>query len=254
MAEVKDKIITTGSLKALHDYNGNTYLKTDGALTTLGVTATVDELNILDGATASTDELNILDGLTATTNELNYVSGVTSNIQTQLNEKALSGHSHSEYFSSDGGTISGEVNIGYDGAIVRLNDVQTLYNSGTYIVLASNDLNTRICGSAITATQTIQVDSDERLKENIIDVNKEDCVDFINNVDVKTFNYIGNDKECMGVIAQGIENSSLAKFFVAEGENGYLSVKVADFVFPLIATVQELTKEVEELKTKLANV
>lgn len=42
------------------------------------------------GVTATAAELNILDGITATTAELNYVDGVTSNIQTQLNGKQAS--------------------------------------------------------------------------------------------------------------------------------------------------------------------
>jgi len=50
------------------------------ALTNLGITATVAELNKLDG-------------VTATTAELNYVDGVTSNIQTQLNSKGTSSFS-----------------------------------------------------------------------------------------------------------------------------------------------------------------
>jgi len=41
-------------------------------LTTLGITASAAELNILDGATVTTAEVNILDGVTATTAELNY--------------------------------------------------------------------------------------------------------------------------------------------------------------------------------------
>jgi len=45
------------------------------------VTATEDELNILDGVTASAAELNILDGVTASATELNYVDGVTESIQ-----------------------------------------------------------------------------------------------------------------------------------------------------------------------------
>ena len=53
-----------------------------GALTNLGITATASELNKLDG-------------VTATTTELNYVDGVTSNIQTQINGKANSSHTHS---------------------------------------------------------------------------------------------------------------------------------------------------------------
>jgi len=96
-----------------------------GTVTSLGdlsVTATANELNILDGATVTTtelnyvdgvtsaiqtqldakgtvsslsdlsitataSELNTLDGITATVTELNYVDGVTSSIQTQLNSK-----------------------------------------------------------------------------------------------------------------------------------------------------------------------
>ena len=47
------------------------------------------------GVTATAAELNKLDGVTATATELNYVDGVTSNIQTQLNGKAASSHTHS---------------------------------------------------------------------------------------------------------------------------------------------------------------
>ena len=46
------------------------------------------------GLTATATELNALDGITATVTELNYVDGVTSNIQTQLNGKAASSHTH----------------------------------------------------------------------------------------------------------------------------------------------------------------
>lgn len=54
------------------------------------------------GITATAAEINKLDGLTATTAELNYVDGVTSNIQTQLNGKAASSHSHSNYLTTTG--------------------------------------------------------------------------------------------------------------------------------------------------------
>ena len=55
-----------------------------------GLQAVLDSksANLSDlGITASIAELNILDGVTATTAELNFVDGVTSNIQTQLNGK-----------------------------------------------------------------------------------------------------------------------------------------------------------------------
>ena len=52
------------------------------------------------GITATAAELNKLDGCTATVGELNYVHGVTSAIQSQLNAKAASNHTHSGYAAS----------------------------------------------------------------------------------------------------------------------------------------------------------
>lgn len=69
-------------------------------VTVSGHTVTVTKANLPTvtlsslGITATAAEINKLDGLTATTTELNYVDGVTSNIQTQLNNKAASTHTH----------------------------------------------------------------------------------------------------------------------------------------------------------------
>ena len=52
------------------------------------------------GLTATAAEINKLDGITVTTEELNYVDGVTSNIQTQLNSKAASGHNHNGAYAT----------------------------------------------------------------------------------------------------------------------------------------------------------
>lgn len=56
--------------------------------------------NISD-LTATASELNVLDGITATTTELNYTDGVTSNIQTQLNSKASSSHTHDDRYYTE---------------------------------------------------------------------------------------------------------------------------------------------------------
>ena len=42
------------------------------------ISATAEELNIMDGVTATTAELNIMDGVTSTTAEINILDGVTS--------------------------------------------------------------------------------------------------------------------------------------------------------------------------------
>lgn len=84
--------ITSGTLPISRGGTGAT--SAAAVLTGLGVTATAAELNKLDGITATTAELNKMHGVTATTAELNYTDGVTSNIQTQLNGKAASSHTH----------------------------------------------------------------------------------------------------------------------------------------------------------------
>lgn len=111
-----NNVITDARLKALIDSQNftntsHTHLLAAGAT---DVTATASELNLLDGELITTTELNYLSGvtsaiqtqlngkaatshthtvsnisdLTATATELNYTDGVTSNIQTQLNAKA----------------------------------------------------------------------------------------------------------------------------------------------------------------------
>ena len=170
MAEIKDKIITVESLSALHEHNKNTYVtKTDvisienggtgadtavGALSNLGITASIAALNIMDGAIVTTDELNYVSGVTSniqnqldgkqesitggattiisdnltvnkalvsddsgkvavsdiTSDELGCLKDVTSNIQTQLNDKADSIHTH-DYLPLNGGALTNTLGV-----------------------------------------------------------------------------------------------------------------------------------------------
>ena len=61
---------------------------TTTALTNLGFTATVSEINKIDGFTGTYEDLNYAKDLRATgvtSTEYDYLDGVTSNIQTQIN-------------------------------------------------------------------------------------------------------------------------------------------------------------------------
>ena len=78
------------------------YLRSDGTWQVPPDTNTTYTLSSF-GITATAAELNKLDGCTATVTELNYVDGVTSNIQTQLNGKAASSHTHNYAGSSSAG-------------------------------------------------------------------------------------------------------------------------------------------------------
>lgn len=81
------------------------------------------------GITATAAELNALDGITATVTELNYVDGVTSNIQTQLNGKAASSHTHSYAGSSSAG-----------GAATSANKLNTNAGSATQPIYFANGI------------------------------------------------------------------------------------------------------------------
>lgn len=111
-----------------------------------------------------------------------------------------------------------------------------------------------------SADHTGYASSDERLKRNIdrlvFDEDREDFMNFINNLPVALYNYKTDpedDPKRIGLIAQDVlaANPTLAKFFVDEDENGMLGLKPADLVFPLIVAVQYLAKEVEKLKNEI---
>ena len=142
--------------------------------------------------------------------------------------------------------------VNFSGGHVRVKDVQALYLASTTMFLSSDNVATKICGNAISSSTTVSVASDERVKENIQTVDVDACVEFIKGIDVKTFNYIGNSTPCVGVIAQEVNtlNPELASRIVNMNSDGYYSVKISDMVFPLIATVQRMAQEIEELKAK----
>lgn len=159
-------------------------------------------------------------------------------------------HVHNIYLPLSGGSLTGNLNV---GGIFRVSNQQAVYNSGDMMTLATNNLPTMIAGSKIYSKQTITVSSDERLKENIEFADPEDCTEFINDLEVKTFNYIGDKTPCIGVIAQDLRGTKFEDIFVTKqpGEEGYLAVKAADLVFPLIAAVQNLSAEIDYLKAKI---
>lgn len=78
--------------------------------------------------------------LTATATELNYMDGVTSNVQTQLNNKAASSHTHSAYVNQNAFSN------------VKVGDVTVAADSAT-------DTLTLIAGSNVTLTPDASGDS-----------------------------------------------------------------------------------------------
>lgn len=181
------------------------YLRSDGTwavppdtnttytLSSFGITATAAELNKLDGVTVTSTEINYLDGVTSaiqtqlngkaasshthpvsqvtgltasralvsdsdghpavstiTSTELGYLDGVTSAIQTQLNNKASTNHTHS-YLPLSGGTLTGTVT---SRSLAAATD--STYDIGTssvrYRNIYADTFTGNLSGNATTAT------------------------------------------------------------------------------------------------------
>lgn len=90
-----------------------------------GALLSTSELNILDGATLSTSELNVLDGITATTAELNVLDGITATTS-ELNILDGATLSTTELNVLDGITATvGELNI-LDGVSITAGNLNAL--------------------------------------------------------------------------------------------------------------------------------
>lgn len=197
-------------------------------------------------------------------------------------------------FSSNGGTINGDTNVAgvlkvrnkqafhYDTS----SNAQTIGTNdatgGTIICCGSSAYLTvngaRLLTSAIVPRDGLttapnigyadgrynciylktaaNVSSDERLKRDIVNLDNQALADFVDNLNVISYNYNDDEENAgsrIGLTAQNVlqANEDIAKFFVEQDDNGYYSLRPSDLVFPLIAAVQKLKKEVEELKAKL---
>ena len=135
------------------------YLRSDGTWAVPPDTNTTYTLSSF-GITATASELNKLDGCTATVTELNYVDGVTSNIQTQLNGKAASSHSHAAATTSANGFMT-------TAMVTKLNGIATGANKYTLPTASSSTLGGVKVGSNLTISSgvlTAKVASDADFK------------------------------------------------------------------------------------------
>ena len=110
------------------------------------------------GATTASGALTNL-GLTATATELNYVDGVTSNIQTQLNNKASSSHTHNYAGSSSvGGSATSAVKL--DTNTAGDSNTPVYFSGGKPVACTSLDLNTTGSAAKLTTARSISLGND----------------------------------------------------------------------------------------------
>jgi hypothetical protein len=119
---------------------------------------------------ATSTELNILDGATLTTTELNYVDGVTSSIQTQLDGKTGTGHTHTASNITDfaeaaqdavGGILGSGLTytdatpaITIDSTVVQLRVTNVTDTEIGYLDGVTSSIQTQLGGKASTTDLT----------------------------------------------------------------------------------------------------
>ena len=133
--------------------------------------------------------------------------------------------------------------------ILRINGKQAVYDSGTNMVFGANNQDTMITGKAIYSRVAIAVPSDKRFRDNIEPANEVDAVEFVKKLPIYEYNYKGDKKRRIGVMAQEVNALDFGKHFV---EHDYLQDKYAvsysELVFPLYLAVQALERRIKKLE------
>ena len=133
--------------------------------------------------------------------------------------------------------------------ILRINGKQAVYDSGTSTVFGANNQDTMITGKAIYSRVAIAVPSDKRFRDNIEPANELNAVEFVKKLPIYEYNYKGDKKRRIGVMAQEVNALDFGKHFV---EHDYLQDKYAvsysELVFPLYLAYQQLEKRVRKLE------
>ena len=135
------------------------------------------------------------------------------------------------------------------GGTLRVNGKQAVYDSGASTVFGANNQDTMITGKAIYSRVAIAVPSDKRFRDNIEPANEVDAVEFVKKLPIYEYNYKGDKKRRIGVMAQDLIASEFGKHFV---EHDYLQDKYAvsfsELVFPLYIAYQELEKRFRKIE------
>lgn len=135
------------------------------------------------------------------------------------------------------------------GGTLRVNGKQAVYDSGASIVFGANSQDTMITGKTIYSRVAIAVPSDKRFRDNIEPANEVDAVEFVKKLPIYEYNYKGDKKRRIGVMAQEVNALDFGKHFV---EHDYLQDKYAvsysELVFPLYLAVQALERRIKKLE------
>lgn len=181
-------------------------------------------------------------------------SGYASSSHDHDDDYAPKSHTHHPAnigaLSSSGGTISGALTVMLDSIFNGVLNTQKIQpkDSGSYSI--GTDSN-RYYSTYLRTNPNVS--SDRRRKRDIAALNVDTLAEFVNALPVVAYNYnddAEDEARRIGLIAQDViaVDPGIAAFFVEQSEEGFYSLRPADFVFLLIAAVQQLSARVAVLE------
>ena len=111
-----------------------------------------------------------------------------------------------------------------------------------------------VSNTGIYVNGSVGSSSDSKLKENIKEINNKDCVKLVKYIKPKTFNFIGKKQSELGFIADDWMQADLPKQWenlVWKGKDDYMRMDYAKTNVILWGAVQEMQKEITNLKTEM---
>jgi hypothetical protein len=139
---------------------------------------------------------------------------------------------------------------GYYGVAIATNGlerVRILQSNGYVGILNTGPSYALDVTGTIRATGNVIAFSDARVKENIKTIDS--ALEKVNKLRGVEFNKIGEEKTCIGVIAQEVEE--VLPEVVETDDNGMKAVAYGNMVGLLIEAMKEQQKQIDELKAKL---
>lgn len=183
-------------------------------------------------------------------------SGYASSSHDHDDDYAAKSHTHHPAnigaLSSSGGTIDGALTVMLDSIFNGVLNTQKIQpkDSGSYSIGTADN---RYYSTYLRTNPNVS--SDRRCKRDIAALDAAALAEFVNALPVVAYNYnddAEDEEQRIGLIAQDViaADPGIAAFFVEQSESGFYSLRPADFVFPLIAAVQQLSARVAMLEGK----
>jgi hypothetical protein len=163
----------------------------------------------------------------------------------------LNGANTAHYGLSCGSSTSVPLVLsGYHGVAIATNGLERariLNSNGYFGILNTAPSYALDVTGTIRATGNVIAFSDARAKENIKTIDS--ALEKVNKLRGVEFNKIGEEKTCIGVIAQEVEE--VLPEVVETDDNGMKAVAYGNMVGLLIEAMKEQQKQIDELKAKL---